>query len=93
MLSMDREPFYIKREFAFLTSYLITPGASQVALAVKNLLANAGDVRYIGSIPEWGRSPGEGNGNSLHSPDVLAWRGLGQRSLGATVHKVAKGRT
>ena len=28
--------------------------------AVKNLPANAGD---IGSIPGWGRSPGEGNGN------------------------------
>ena len=32
------------------------PGGS----TVKNLLANAGDV---GSIPELGRSPGEGNGN------------------------------
>ena len=29
---------------------------------VKNLPANAGD---LGSIPESGRSPGEGNGNSL----------------------------
>ena len=25
--------------------------------------ANAGDIRDLGSIPEWGRSPGVGNGN------------------------------
>ena len=35
-------------------------GASQVALLVKNLPANAGDA---GSIPEWGRSPGRGQGH------------------------------
>ena len=32
---------------------------------VKNLPANAGDARDIDSIPGWGRSPGEGNGNPL----------------------------
>ena len=37
--------------------------ASQVLLAVKNLPANAGDVRDLGSIPWLGRSPGEENGN------------------------------
>ena len=31
--------------------------ASQVALAVKKLPANAGDVRQSGSIPGLGRSP------------------------------------
>ena len=36
-----------------------------VALVVKNLPASAGDVRDEGSIPGSGRSPGEGNGNSL----------------------------
>ena len=35
---------------------------SQVALAVKNLPANAGDIRDLGSIPRLGRSPGVGNG-------------------------------
>ena len=35
------------------------------ALVVKNPLANAGDVRNEGSIPGWGRSPGEGHGNPL----------------------------
>ena len=39
--------------------------SSQVVLVVKNLPANAGDVRDQGSIPGLGRSPGEGNGNSL----------------------------
>ena len=37
----------------------------QVALVVKNLSANEGDVKEAGSIPELGRSPGEGNGNPL----------------------------
>ena len=32
---------------------------------VKNLPANAGHARDMGSIPELGRSPGGGNGNSL----------------------------
>ena len=39
--------------------------ASQVALVVKNMLANAGDLRDMGWIPASGRSPGEGNGNPL----------------------------
>ena len=30
---------------------------------VKNLPANAGDAGNAGLIPEWGRSPGVGNGN------------------------------
>ena len=52
---------------------------------VKNLLANAG---VAGSIPELGRSPGEGNGNPFrcsclrYPMDRGAWR--------ATVHGVAK---
>ena len=47
-------------------------GASQVALGVKNLPAKAGDVRDVGSIPGWGRSPGGGHGNPLEW--ILAWR-------------------
>ena len=34
-------------------------------LVVKNLPANAGDIRDMGSIPGLGRSPGEGHGNPL----------------------------
>ena len=57
-----------------------------MALVVKNLPANAGDIRDLGSIPGWGRSPGEGNGNPLqyscleNPMDREAWR--------ATVHRV-----
>ena len=39
--------------------------ATQVVLVVKNLTANAGDLRDVGLIPGLGRSPGEGNGNPL----------------------------
>ena len=41
--------------------------ASQVALVVKNPLANAGDMRNMGSVPESGRFPGGGNGNPLQN--------------------------
>ena len=40
-------------------------GASQVALVVKNLPANAGDSGDAGSIPGLGRSPGGVHGNPL----------------------------
>ena len=36
-----------------------------MVLVVRNLPANAGDVRSVGLIPGSGRSPGEGNGNPL----------------------------
>ena len=51
---------------------------SQVALEVKNLPANAGDIRDVGSIPALGRSPGGEYDNPLC---ILAWRIPGQRSL------------
>ena len=38
---------------------------------VKNLPANAGDIKDTGSIPGLARSPGEGHGNPSSS---LAWR-------------------
>ena len=38
---------------------------SKVALVVKYLPANAGDLRDLGSIPGLGRSAGEGHGNPL----------------------------
>ena len=40
-------------------------GASQVVLTVKNVSANAVDLRDTGSVPELGRSSGEGHGNPL----------------------------
>ena len=39
--------------------------ALEVALVVKNLLANTGDTGDEGLIPGLGRSPGVGNGNLL----------------------------
>ena len=65
--------------------------ASQVLLVVKNLPANAGDIKDVGLIPESGRSPGGGHGMSLqyscleNPVDRGAWW--------ATVHSVAKSRT
>ena len=40
-------------------------GDLQVVLVVKDLPGNLGDVRDVGSIPGWGRSPGLRNGNPL----------------------------
>ena len=60
--------------------------ASQVALVVKNLSANAGDVRDSGLIPGLGRSPRGGHGNPLqyscleNLKDREAWRGAGGSS-------------
>ena len=47
---------------------------------VRSLLANAGDIRDMGSIPGSGRFPGEGNANPLQDSclenpmDRGAWR-------------------
>ena len=40
-------------------------GTFQVALVVKNLTANSGDVTDVGWIPGSGKSPGEMNDNLL----------------------------
>ena len=63
------------------------PGGS----AVKNPPANARDARDTDSIPELGRSPGEGNGNlrQYSCPENPMDRG----AWWATVHGVAKSRT
>ena len=59
-----------------------------MALVVKNLPANAGDIEDTDSIPGLGRSPGGGNGNILqyscleNAMDRGAWW--------ATVHRLAK---
>ena len=64
--------------------------ASQLVPAVKNLPANAGNLRVAGSIPGSGRCPGEEHSNPLqHSylenpMDRGAWW--------ATVHRVTKSR-
>ena len=37
----------------------------RVELVVKNLPANAGDIRHSSLVSEWGRSSARGNGNPL----------------------------
>ena len=45
-----------------------------MALVVKDLPTNAGDIRDTGLISGWGRSAGgEGEGTATHS-SILAWR-------------------
>ena len=46
-------------------------GAFQVALVLKNLPANSGDVRHAGSIPGLGTSPGKEM--ATHS-SILVWK-------------------
>ena len=74
----------------FVLSYSVH-GASQLALVVKNLPTNAGDIGDTDSVLGSGRSPGEGHGNPLqyscleNPMDRGAWR--------ATVHGVTKNQT
>ena len=53
--------------------YFIWPSVSKIwgfpgGSVVRNLLANAEDIRDMGSIPGLGRSLGGGNGNPLQYP-------------------------
>ena len=57
---------------------------------VKNLPANAGDVRDAGLTPELGRSPGGGHGNPLQ---YCLENPMDRRAWWATVHRVTKSRT
>ena len=89
--------YFSKKNYVSLFGGLLPPVSqstrlpSQVAQEVKNLPANAGDARDVGSIPGLGRSPGEGIGNPLqyscldNPMDKGAWQ--------ATVHGVAKSGT
>ena len=63
------------------------PGSS----VVKNLPANAGDIRDAGFIPEYRRSPGGGQGNPLQycSVENPMDRGAGRAAL----HGVAESHT
>ena len=60
-----------------------------MALAVKNLPANAGDLRDNGLIPGSRRSSGGQHGNPLQ----YSGESNGQRNLAATVHRVAQSQT
>ena len=57
---------------------------------VKNLPANAGDVRNMDSISGSGRSPGRGHGNPLHYSCLE--KPMARGTWWATIQKVAEGR-
>ena len=65
--------------------------ASQVVLDVKNLPANAGDTRDMGSVPGLGRSPGGGHGNPLQYSCLE--NPVDRGAQWATVHEVSKSQT
>ena len=76
-------------KYMFITKH--SHRTSQVVLVVKNLPANAGDIRDTGSILGLGISPGGGHGNPLqysfleNPMDWGTWL--------ATVHRVTKSQT
>ena len=88
--SSSQQQLLITLSVLYSVKYSIS-GASQVALAVKNLPAKAGDLRDSDWIPGSGGTPGEENGNSCqyscleNSMDRGAWW--------AAVREVAQSRT
>ena len=85
--NIHRELYFCPSHLTLLPpeeEFLNTPVGFPGGLVVKNLPTNAGDTEVVGSVPGWGRSPGEGNGNPLqysclgNAMDRGAWR--------ATVH-------
>ena len=65
----------------------VPPG---LALVVKSSPVNAGDMRDVGSIPELGKSPGEGHGNPLQC--TCLENPMDRGAWWATVSGVAKSR-
>ena len=78
-------PIVSVEAYLFTNTVVRTP---QETLGVKNLPANAGDIRDVDLIPRSGRSLGGEHGNPLqyacleNPVDIGAWR--------ATAHRVAK---
>ena len=62
-----------------ISSGLTFSMVSQMVLVVKDLPANAGNLRGVGSVPRWGLSPGEGNGKP--TPVFLPGKSYVQRNL------------
>ena len=78
--------FTVILDFIFLIKFCWSIVASPVALVVKNLIVNTGDLRDMGLIPGSGRSPGEGHGNPLQNSCLE--NPHGQKSL--LVHRVTE---
>ena len=62
-----------------------------MVLAVKNLPANAGNIRDTGCLPGSGGSPGGGNGNLLQ--DACLENPMNRGAWRATVHGVIRSGT
>ena len=61
---------------------------SQVVLVMKNLPANAGDIRDTSLLPGLGRSPGVRHGNPLQYS--YTENPMGRGAWWATVHRVTE---
>ena len=64
VISDRKQSWLVEVEEGFITIYRLA-WASQVALVVKNLPANAGDVKDSGLIPGLGKPLGGRHGNPL----------------------------
>ena len=74
---------YLNEAFVPLLTYIL---GCKGGISGKKPIANAGDVRDMGSIPGLGRSPEEGM--ATHS-SILAWRlPMDRGAWGAAVHGV-----
>ena len=77
----------LTRQTGTKTQLLILPGGSDGG---KESACTVGD---LGSIPGSGRSPGEGNGNTLQLQSSCLENSMDRRAWQATVHGVTKSRT
>ena len=64
-----------------------------MAFVVKNLPADAGNIREVGSIPGLGKSPGDGCGNSLKYSCLENPMDRQRNLVGCIVHRVTKSQT
>ena len=71
---MGQDPGFSSRNIHSIFEFFYR---TEVALVVKNLSANAGEIRDVGSIPGLGRYPG----GRQPSPLFLLREAHGQRSL------------
>ena len=74
-----------------LTSSVYTRVGFPGGLVVKNPPANAGDIRYMHSIPGSGRSPGGGHGNPIQYSCLE--NPMERGAWWATVHGVTESQT
>ena len=81
---LEQESPYQKGEVS-IWDLMDLPGGFPGSSVVKNSLYKAGDT---GSIPGWGRSPAEGNGNPLQYPCLGS--PVNRGAWWATAHGITK---